>query len=162
MITNGHESFLASMVRLYFPLPPFVNIRVHSWLKLFFRSPEFYLILRQSRDLYHRADFDRAKARAWDTPGDAYSLVEIFGVDQEVAAELFARLREGPVGHEPFAFSHPDAGRCRRRVQWAGGQIMSARVKFLRELCGLHIAILPLGFAQGLLVKINQQHIFHL
>src|SRR5215470_11802256 len=37
MITNGHESFLASTVRLYFLLTPFVNIRVHSWLNLFLR-----------------------------------------------------------------------------------------------------------------------------
>jgi hypothetical protein len=34
--TNGHESFLFFLV--CFPLsPPFVNIRVHSWLKFFYR-----------------------------------------------------------------------------------------------------------------------------
>ena len=58
----------------------------------------------------------------------------VLGVDQEVAAELFARLRERAVGHQPFAVAHPDAGRRRRRVQRGGGQILAARLELLREL----------------------------
>ena len=37
--------------------------------------------------------------------------------DQEVAAELFARLRERTVRHQPLAVAHLDAGRRRNRLQ---------------------------------------------
>jgi hypothetical protein len=43
-------------------------------------------------------------------------LVELLGVDQELAADLFARLCERPVGDERFTVAYPDAGRRRRRV----------------------------------------------
>jgi hypothetical protein len=51
------------------------------------------LIGRQARDLYHRPDFDAPLARHRDPCGDADRLVEIPGVDQEIAAQLLARLR---------------------------------------------------------------------
>jgi hypothetical protein len=38
--------------------------------------------------------------------------VGILGVDQELAAELFARLCERPIGDERFTVAHTDAG-CR-------------------------------------------------
>src|SRR5262249_57375762 len=114
------------------------------------------------RDLHDRTDFDRAQARAWNTRGNAYSLVEVPGVEEELATQLSARLREWTVGHEPLAVTHPDAGRRRDRVQWVGAQIMPARVKFLRELRGLNVTMFTLSLTQGLLVKINQQQISHL
>src|SRR5262249_24676491 len=119
-------------------------------------------LLWQSRDLHHGTDFDRAQARARNLCRDAYRLVEVFGVDQEVAAEVLARLGERTVSHEPFAFAHPDAGRRRGRMQRGGSQIMPTRIELMRELRGLSIAMLPLGLAHRLLVKVNQQHISHL
>jgi hypothetical protein len=67
---------------------------------------------RQARDLHDRPDFDGAQACPWNPCGDADRLVGILGVDQELAAELFVRLRERSVGDERFAVAHPDAG-CR-------------------------------------------------
>src|SRR5262245_27014099 len=118
--------------------------------------------LRKSRDLHHRTDFDRAQARARDLFRDAYRLVEVLGVDQEIAAEMLARLGERAVGHEPFAFAHPDAGRRRSRMQRGGGQIMPTRIELMGELRGLRVTMLPLSLAYGLLVKVDQQHISHL
>src|SRR5438034_1339335 len=120
-----------------------------------------YLTRRQACYLHYRPDFDGADTCPWNPCGDADRLVEILGVDQEVAAELFARLRERTIGQQPFAVAHPDAGRRRRWVQRVGGQILPTRVKLLRELRRLPVTLLPLGFAQGLLVAVNQQHVFH-
>src|SRR6266568_5021576 len=119
------------------------------------------LTRRQACDLHYRPDFDGAGACRWNPCGDADRLVEILGVDQEVAAELLARLRERTIGHEPFAVAHPDAGRRRRWVQRVGRQILPARVKVLRELRRLPVTLLALAFAQGLLVTVNQQQVFH-
>ena len=71
---------------------------------------------RQARDLHDRPDVDGAQACPWNLCGGADRLVDILGVDQELAAELFARLRERPVGDERFTVAHPDADRRRRRV----------------------------------------------
>src|SRR5438309_3637335 len=69
------------------------------------------LLSRQARDLDYRPDLDGTLARHGNPCRNGNSLVEIPGVDEEVAAQLFARLRERTVGHEPFAVAHPDAGR---------------------------------------------------
>src|SRR5207302_777203 len=104
------------------------------------------------RQLDHRADLDGAPARPRDPGGDPDSLIEIPGVDQEITAELFARFRKRTVGHEPLAVAHANARRGGRRVQRGGGQILSARVEFLREPYGLFITLLAPGLVQGLFV----------
>src|SRR2546421_7060954 len=83
------------------------------------------LTCRQTRYLHDRADFDGAQACRGNPCGDADRLVQILGVDEEVAAQLLARLRERPVGYQRFAGAHPDAGRRRDRVQRVGGQILT-------------------------------------
>src|SRR6266849_1989475 len=60
----------------------------------------------KSRDLHHWPDFDCAPATCWNPRGDVDRLVEVLGVDQEEAAELFARLGERTVGHEPFTVAN--------------------------------------------------------
>jgi hypothetical protein len=35
-------------------------------------------------------------------------------------------------------------------------------MKVVCELLGLRVTVLPLGLAQRVLVKVNQQHVFHL
>src|SRR5262245_1587630 len=77
---------------------------------------------RQTRDLDHRTNFDCAPLRHRNPLGDGDRRVEISGVDQEVAAQLLARLRERPVGHEAFALANPHAGCHRGGVQWGGGE----------------------------------------
>src|SRR5205823_10748546 len=74
-------------------------------------APGRMLSRRQVRDLDDRPDFDCAPARPRNPRGDGDRLVEIPGIDQEVAAQLFARLRERAVGHQPLALADPDAGR---------------------------------------------------
>ena len=74
--------------------------------------PSRTLIGWQARDLHDRPGFNEAQARPWNPCGDADRLVEILAVDEKLAAELFARLRERPVSDERFAVAHPDAG-CR-------------------------------------------------
>src|SRR5438270_6526680 len=125
------------------------------------RIVSLLLICGQARDLHHRPDFYGAHPRGWNARGNSHGLVEIFGIDQEVAAQLFTRLREGTVGHQPFAVADPDAGRCRGGVQRRRGQILPALLNLLRDLRGFAVALLPLGLAQDLLVKINQQHELH-
>src|SRR5215475_11549404 len=66
---------------------------------------------RQARDLYYRPHLDGAFARHGNPSGNADRLVEIVCLDEEVAAQLFPRLRERTIGHEPFAIAHPHTGR---------------------------------------------------
>src|SRR5436309_1008548 len=116
------------------------------------------------RALPHGPDFDGARTGQRNSCGDRNGFVEILDVDEHVAAELLAGLRERTVGHEPLAVAHPDAGRRRRRVQRRAAQILPARRQLLRELHALPIDLLSLGHAEpvpGLLVAANQQHVFH-
>src|SRR5712691_1421563 len=117
---------------------------------------------RQAGHLHHRPNFDGPQACAWNPSGDVDRLVEIPGVDQEVAAQLFARLRERTVGHEPFALAHPDAGRRRNRVQRGGSKILPGPPDLARKLHGLLATLLLLGLIRGLFITVHQQHIFHL
>src|SRR5881296_3450198 len=88
--------------------------------------PSRTLLSRQARDLDDWPDLDGALARRGNPCGDGDGLVEILGIDEEVAAQLFTRLRERTVGHEPFAVAHPNARRHCCWVQRVGGQILSA------------------------------------
>src|ERR1700738_5056558 len=67
--------------------------------------------------LYEWPHLDSAGAHGGDACGDGDGFVEVFGLDQVIAAELLARLGERTVGHEAFAVAHADAGGCRRRLQ---------------------------------------------
>src|SRR3954466_15493249 len=82
-----------------------------------FASSVGLLALRQACDLHDRPDLDRAPAHPRDAGGDVDRLVEIRGVDQVVATELFSCLGERTVGYQPFTVAHADAGRGRRQVK---------------------------------------------
>src|SRR5438128_7703066 len=116
------------------------------------------------RALPHWPDLDGARAGQWNSCGDGDGFVEVLDVDEHVAAELLAGLRERTVGHEALAVAHPDAGRRRRRVQRETAQILPARRELFRDLQGLPVDLLSLGHAEpvpGRLVAANQQHVFH-
>src|SRR5207244_2833781 len=119
------------------------------------------VVRRQARDLHHRPDFDGSDPRRWNPGGNGNGLVQVPGVDQEKAAKLLARLRKRAVRYERFTLAHPDTGRRGYWMQRGGGQILPARVKILREPGGFSVTLFPLAFAQGLLVKVNQQHVRH-
>jgi hypothetical protein len=94
----------------------------------------FRTTFRQTRELYHRADLDGANTSPWDLSGDGNGFVKIPCVDEEVAAELFAGLREWAICHELFSVAHPEAGRCRSWVQRSGAHILAVRVDLVGEL----------------------------
>src|SRR5829696_2693524 len=120
------------------------------------------LVLWQAWDLHDRPDLDRAPAHPRDAGGNVDRLVEIGGVDQIVATELLTRLRKRAIGYQPFAITHPNAGRRRCQVEWGGAEIMPTRVELSGEPRGLAVALLPLVRVQHLLITVNQQHVFHL
>src|SRR5262249_59109881 len=126
------------------------------------RQPGYLGVARHPRQLDDWPDFDCAPARRWNPSGDRDGLVEILSLYHVVAAELLARLRKWTVSDEPLAVAHSNAGRRRCRVQWSGGQIMSARTEIVGELHGLYVALRPLRFVQCLFVKVNQHHVSHL
>src|SRR5207249_11757549 len=88
-------------------------------------------------------------------------LLAIAGLDQEVPAQLLASLREWPVGHESLALTHANADGPRRGVQRGSSEILACRMQVVRELRRLHITLLPLDIVEGLLVSVDQQHVFH-
>ena len=60
----------------------------------------------QSFDFHHRPNFDSADTRSGNPCSDVECLVQIAGVNEEVAAELFARLRKWSIGYQPFTFAY--------------------------------------------------------
>src|SRR5260370_36331328 len=81
-----------------------------------------------SRALYERTHLNGAGAHRGDACGDGDGFIEIFGVDQVIAAELFARLGERTGGDEPLPVAHADAGGCRRRLPLTTGPPLSGRL----------------------------------
>src|SRR6266487_3985068 len=71
----------------------------------------------QALDLPDRPDFNRSDTRCGNPARDVDRFVEILGVDQEIAADLLASLREGTVGHEPFTVANAYTDRLRGWIQ---------------------------------------------
>ena len=63
-------------------------------------------------ELHDRPDFDGARARRRNPRRDLDGFVQVVGVDQVVAAQLFLGFREGAVGGRDLAL--PDADGRRR------------------------------------------------
>src|SRR5258708_11590840 len=117
-----------------------------------------------SRALYEWAHFNGARAHGGNVCGDGDGFVEIFGLDEVIAAELLARLSERTVRHEAFAIAQADAGGCRRRLQLRTGQPLSGRLDLLGEFHEFPHEALPLSLAEltpSLFFVVNEQHIFH-
>src|SRR5262249_3038124 len=105
--------------------------------------------------------FDRPGAGQGDASGDGNSLVDVLRVDEEVAAQLLPRFRKGPVGHERLAIADADAGRRRRELKRRGSQVLACGVELVREVGGFTITLLALRLTEGVLVSVDQQHVFH-
>src|ERR1700686_1595545 len=82
------------------------------------------LIRRQARNFHDGPNFNGSPAPCRDPPGNTDCLVEVLGVDQEVAAQLVASLREWTVGHQPFAVANADTRRRGCWVERPGAQIL--------------------------------------
>src|SRR5467141_2256418 len=122
----------------------------------------FDLMSWQAGDLNQRPDFHRALAHARNLFRNLDGLIEILRLHQEVAAELFPHFRERAVGHQTVAVAHLDAGCCRHRLQWVGGEVLPLRLEHVRKLSRLAVTLLPLALGPGLLVGVNEQHVLHL
>ena len=66
---------------------------------------------------------------AGNPAGNADGLVQVLGVDQEIAAKLLARLGEGTVRDQPLAVAHAHARSRRDRLQRGGRQVLAVRVE---------------------------------
>jgi hypothetical protein len=75
----------------------------HAGALLPLHSPVAALRRCLRRVLHEWPHFNGARARGGNPCSDGDGFVEIFGLDQVVAPELLARLRERTVGREPFA-----------------------------------------------------------
>src|SRR5262245_43116324 len=85
------------------------------------RSFRFRGGFRQTCDLSHRPDLDRADSSSWNSRRDADCFVEILGVDEKVTAELFAGFRERTIGHDRLTLAHAYARRLATRMQRSSG-----------------------------------------
>src|SRR6266851_10169850 len=98
--------------------------------------------------LHEWAHLNGAGAHGGNPCGDGDGFVEIFGLDEVIAAELLARLGEWTVGHQPFAVAYPDTRGCRRRFQLRTGQPLSGRLDLLGEFHEFPHETLPLSLAE--------------
>src|SRR6266404_5696091 len=69
-------------------------------------------------DFHYWTHFYRAELGAGDSRCDRYRLVQVFRLDQVVAAELFLGLSERAVGDRGLAVAHPNRSRGRRLLEW--------------------------------------------
>src|SRR5215831_1639565 len=113
--------------------------------------------------LADRTDFYRTNARQRPARRKGQGLVEIFDIDEHVAAEILARLSERPVGQEALAVAHPHRRSCRRRMKRVTAQVLPPRREFLRGPYLTPVGVLALGQAALVpgLVEVHQQQIFH-
>src|SRR5689334_20411312 len=82
----------------------------------------------------HLTDFHSPLIRHGNLHGNGNSLVDIFGLDHEIAAQLFMRLRKWAIGHQPFAITNPNRGRLGGRMERIRSHVLSPRSKFFFEL----------------------------
>src|SRR5262245_58246833 len=67
--------------------------------------------------VHHRANFDRAVARAWALSRPVDRLVEIVAIERVVAAELLFGFGKRAVRGHPLTVLHPHRGGRRGRMQ---------------------------------------------
>src|SRR6266496_5179228 len=114
--------------------------------------------------LHDRSDLDRARPRGRNAPRDRGRLVQVLRVDDVVAAELLARLREGAVGRQGFAVADPDGRRGRDRLEGVAGQVFPALLDARGEGAVLLVDGALVLLVEGLpvhLTVVNQKHVSH-
>src|SRR5262249_37748867 len=116
---------------------------------------------RQALQLEDRPHLDGPLPGAGNPPRDVDRLVEVRRVDQEEAAELFARFRERAVRHLPLPLTDANAGRRRDRVQRGGAQNLPLLVELVRQGRGLREALLALALGPGFFVGVDEEHELH-
>src|SRR5262245_37222696 len=82
--------------------------------------------LRWDRHLDKRPDLDGPRSRGWDASGESDRFVEILGLDEIVATELFARLGEWSIGHQALAVAYANRRGGGRGLQLRPADIVAA------------------------------------
>src|SRR6266542_2541814 len=121
-------------------------------------------ILWLRRHLHDRSDLDRARPRGRNACRDRGRLIQVLRVDDVVAAELLARLREGAVGRQGFAVADPDGRRGRDRLEGVAGEVFPALLDALGEGTVLLVDGALVLLVEGLpvhLTVVNQKHVSH-
>src|SRR5262249_4830774 len=116
---------------------------------------------RQTLQLKNRPDFDGPLPCAREAARDFNRVVEVSGVDQVEAAELFAGLGERAGRHLALALAGADAGWGRDRIQRRSEQVLALSMKLVRQRYGLRHALLALAFGVTLLIRIAEKHVLH-
>src|SRR5882757_4782377 len=129
------------------------DVQLHTMVR-YYASPRNDVARRRSIINHNRPDLDRPLPGAGNPRGDREGGVEILGLDQIIAGELFARLRERTVGRHGLAVTDAHGGCRRRRLQAVAGLEMAALDNRLGEhavvrrhflaLSGVHFAELGL------------------
>src|SRR6185369_6390134 len=82
-------------------------------------------LLRQSFDLQHRTNLNRAVLRTRNAFSNAHRFVEISRVDQVVTAEVLASFREWTIRNQPFAVSHLHTRGCGHGMQRTSREVFA-------------------------------------
>src|SRR5262249_55645754 len=114
------------------------------------------------RKLDDRPNFHRALAAHRNFYGDGDCLIKILCLDEEIATQLFMRLRKWTIGHDLFAITNPNTFRRSGRLKRIGGHVLAPGTKLFCELHGFVLTVLPLLLAPlSLFFIVNEQHVFH-
>src|SRR5918993_4183157 len=97
-------------------------------------SSSLSLVIRQSRHLFYRPNFDRPDARARHSCRNSRGVSLVPGLDEKVPGELLARFHKGAVGHERLPVTNADDRRRRSGMQRRCVHVLSLGVKFMGEL----------------------------
>src|SRR5579872_3046602 len=117
---------------------------------------------RQILDLDDWTDLHDPFASSGNSGRNADGFIEIIGVNHEEAAELLASFCKRAVGDEALALANADAGGGGDGLQGRGGQKLTLGVEVVGQRGGLHVARLPGGIVEKLLVLVNQKQVLHI
>src|SRR5581483_5329074 len=114
--------------------------------------------------LLDRPHLDDADPPGREARGQRARLVHVPGVDQEEAAQLLLRLREGPVGHRDLAAPDPDGPRGAGALERIGRDVVAAPadlVVVLERRVHQALHLLRRHVVQHLLVVVDQEQELH-
>src|SRR5579862_5338949 len=119
------------------------------------------LEILQLLELDYGANLHGAFAGAGNAARDGDGFVEIVNVYQEKTAELLASFGERAVGYRALTFADAYARGSGHWPEGRGGHKLAGGFELMCQIARFAIATLAFGFRPGLLIGVNQQHVFH-
>src|SRR5215211_857480 len=104
--------------------------------------------------LRHLPHFNGAELGSGDTRGNLHSLIIVFCINQEIAAELLPRFGERAVRQYTLPFPYAHGPGPVRRLKRSRGEELTAGLEVLSQRYGFPVALFVLGFGQGLLIQV--------